>query len=150
MSATSVAQSYPRVGQSNQNDPALITITITEADLRMDKGLPAMDVDRRLFTLTQAHRRIESVLCFYLKEVEERQLYMNFGHASTVDYARERLGFEDRKTRSLVNMAERFEELPRLKKAFRRGDIPWTKAREVVKVATPKTEAPNGSRSARA
>lgn len=37
-------------------------------------------------------------------------------------------------------MAERFEELPKLKRAFRRGDIPWTKAREVVKVATPKTE----------
>jgi hypothetical protein len=81
------------------------------------------------------------VLCFYLEEVETRQLYLKYGFASTVDYARERLGFEERKTRSLVKMAERFEELPRLEKAFRRGDIPWTKAREVVKVATPETEA---------
>ncbi len=80
-------------------------------------------------------------MCFYLQEVETRRLYLRYGFASTVDYARESLGFEDRKTRSLLHMAERFEELPRLKKAFRRGDIPWTKAREVVKVATPKTEA---------
>ena len=87
------------------------------------------------------HRRVESVLCFYLQEVENRRLYLKYGFASTVDYARERIGFEDRKTRYLVKMAERFEELPRLEKAFRRGDIPWTKAREVVKVATPKTEA---------
>jgi hypothetical protein len=113
---------------------------LTESSLEMQKGLPAKEVDRRLVALAHVHRRIESVLCFYLEEVERRRLYLKYGFASTVDYARERLGFEDRKTRSLLRMAERFEELPRLKKAFRLGDIPWTKAREVVKVATPKTE----------
>ncbi len=107
----------------------------------MKKGLPANEVDRRLVAAARVHRRVESVLCFYLQEVENRVLYRKYGFASTVDYARERLGFEDRKTRSLVKMAERFEELPKLKQAFRRGDLPWTKAREVVKVATPKTEA---------
>jgi hypothetical protein len=112
-----------------------------EATLEMEKGLPPSEVDRRLVAAARVHRRIESVLCFYLEEVENRQLYLQYGFASTVDYARERLGFEERKTRSLVHMAERFEELPQLEKAFRRGDIPWTKAREVVKVATPDTEA---------
>jgi hypothetical protein len=112
-----------------------------EATLEMEKGLRPSEVDRRLVAAARVHRRIESVLCFYLEEVENRRLYLQYGFASTVDYARERLGFEERKTRSLVRMAERFEELPRLEKAFRRGDIPWTKAREVVKVATPETEA---------
>ena len=112
-----------------------------EATLEMEKGLPPSEVDRRLVAAARVHRRVESVLCFYLQEVESRRLYLKYGFASTVDYARERLGFLERKTRSLVNMAERFEELPRLKKAFCRGDIPWTKAREVVKVATPQTEA---------
>lgn len=112
-----------------------------EVVLEMTKGLPPSEVDRRLVSAARVHRRVESVLCFYLQEVENRQLYLKYGFASTVDYARERLGFEDRKTRSLLNMAERFEELPRLKAAFQKGDIPWTKAREVVKVATPKTEA---------
>ena len=112
-----------------------------EAVLEMKKGLPPSEVDRRLVAAARVHRRVESVLCFYLQEVENRRLYLKYGFASTVDYARERIGFEDRKTRYLVKMAERFEELPRLEKAFRRGDIPWTKAREVVKVATPKTEA---------
>ena len=111
------------------------------AALEMKKGLPPSEVDRRLVAAARVHRRVESVLCFYLQEVETRRLYLRYGFASTVDYARESLGFEDRKTRSLLHMAERFEELPRLKKAFRRGDIPWIKAREVVKVATPKTEA---------
>ena len=113
----------------------------TGVALEMTKGLPPSEVDRRLVAAARVHRRVESVLCFYLQEVESRRLHLKYGFASTVDYARERLGFEDRKTRSLLNMAERFEELPKLKQAFRRGDIPWTKAREVVKVATPKTEA---------
>jgi hypothetical protein len=84
---------------------------------------------------------VESVLCFYLQEVEERRLYLKYGHASTVDYARERLGFEDRKTRALLNLATRLDTLPKMKEAFRKGDIPWTKAREAVKAAKPETDS---------
>ena len=113
---------------------------LSEPDLSMYKGLSAAEVDRRLMTLAKVHRQIESALCFYLQEVDERQLYIEFGHASTVDYARERLGFEDRKTWSLLQIARRFKVLPELKKAFGKGTIPWTKAREAVKAATPETD----------
>lgn len=113
---------------------------LSESDLSMKKGLSAAEVDRRLVSLAKTHRRLESALCFYLQEVEERQLYCEYGHASTVDYARERLGFEDRKTWSLLQIARRFKVLPELKKAFSQGAIPWTKAREAVKAATPETD----------
>jgi hypothetical protein len=43
---------------------------LTESGLSMEKGLPAVAVDRRLVTLAEAHRRLESVVCFYLQEVE--------------------------------------------------------------------------------
>ena len=79
-------------------------------------------------------------MCFYLQEVGRRQLYREYGHASTEDYARERLGFQDRKTRSLLFMAHRMDELPLMKEEFKAGNIPWTKAREAVKVATKETE----------
>ena len=84
--------------------------------------------------------RVESALCFYLQEVEERGLYIDYGHACTVDYARECLGFEDRKTRTLLHLARRFKELPKMKESFSRGEIPYTKAREAVKVATATNE----------
>ena len=83
-------------------------------------------------------RRVESALCFYLQE--ERGLYIDYGHACTVDYARECLGFEDRKTRTLLHLARRFKELPKMKESFSRGEIPYTKAREAVKVATATNE----------
>lgn len=70
-----------------------------------------VEVDRRLMTLAKTHRRIESALCFYLQEVEERQLYIELGYASTVDDALDRLGFEDRKTWSLLQIARRFRVL---------------------------------------
>ncbi|MGH9463721.1 MAG: HNH endonuclease signature motif containing protein [Vicinamibacteria bacterium] len=92
-----------------------------EATLEMERGLTPSEVDRRLVAAARVHRRVESVLCFYLQEVENRRLYLQYGFASTVDYGRERLGFEERKTRSLVNMAERFEDLPRLEEASPRG-----------------------------
>ncbi len=122
------------------NTSAKTEPVLTETDLRTEKGLSAKEVDRRLFTLARVHRRVESTLAFYLKDVEERQLYLQYGFAHTVDYARERLGFEDRKTRSLLNIAHSFENCSHLKKAFQNGDIPWTKAREVAKVANPETD----------
>ncbi len=65
---------------------------LTEADLQVEQGLSAMEVDRKLRTLAKTHRRLESSLRFYLREVDERCLYEKYGYASTVDYARERLG----------------------------------------------------------
>jgi hypothetical protein len=115
-------------------------MVLAETDLVLQKGLPAKEVDRRLVALARAHRRAESALSYYLKDVDERQLYLQYGHGNTIDYARERLGFEERKTRSLLNIARSFEKLPNLNSAFRRGDIPWTKAREVAKVAKPETD----------
>jgi hypothetical protein len=53
-------------------------VLLTEEDLEMHKGLSAPEVDRRLVCLARAHRRVESVLCFYLQEVEGRQLYLDY------------------------------------------------------------------------
>jgi hypothetical protein len=111
-----------------------------ESDLSTECGLSAMTVHERLLKLAKAHRRLESALCFYLLEVEKRALFRHYGHASTVDYAREELGLEDGKTRTLMRLAIRLEELPKMKAAFGRGEIPYTKAREAVKAATPETE----------
>lgn len=89
-----------------------------EEDIATEPGLSAKDVHERLVRLVVAHRRVESALCFYLMEVESRALFTKFGHASTVDYARECLGLEDHKTRTLLRLAVRFQELPKMKEAF--------------------------------
>jgi hypothetical protein len=111
-----------------------------ESDLVTETGLPAREIHGRLVTLSRAQHRVESALAFYLLEVERRALFVELGHASTVDYARECLGLEDRKTRTLLGLACRLERLPKMNEAFRRGELPYTKAREAVRVATPENE----------
>ena len=113
---------------------------LTEKDLEMERGLKALEIHERLVVLACLDLRVEAALCFYLHEVDERQLYIDYGHAATVDYARECLGFNDRKTSTLLHLARRFEELPKMNEAFGRGVIPYTEAREAVKIATAANE----------
>ncbi|MCP4570811.1 MAG: hypothetical protein GY838_00515, partial [bacterium] len=51
-----------------------------------------------------------------------------------------RLGFSRSRTRDFVHLAGKLESLPAVKKAVADGELGYTKAREVVKVATPATE----------
>ncbi|MBM4119245.1 hypothetical protein FJ251_16220 [bacterium] len=50
------------------------------------------------------------------------------------------LGFSRNKTFQFIHLAESLEHLPQLQDSLTRGELPWTKAREVVKVATSQTE----------
>lgn len=113
---------------------------LSECDLASETKLSAREVHERLVRLSRAHHRVASALAFYLLEVETRALFLEYGHASTVDYARECLGLEDRKTRALLRLAIRLQNLPKMKAAFSSGDMHYTKAREVVRVATPENE----------
>src|SRR5574341_1538142 len=84
--------------------------------------LSAEEIDRRLVALVRRQQRIETALCFYLREMDDRALYRHFSFRSTVDYARERLGFEERKTWFLLKMARKFDRLPKLGEAFAKGE----------------------------
>ena len=65
---------------------------LTEKDLEMERGLKALEIHERLVVLARLDLRVEAALCFYLHEVDERQLYIDYRHAATADYARECLG----------------------------------------------------------
>ncbi|MBM4117519.1 hypothetical protein FJ251_07190 [bacterium] len=73
-------------------------------------------------------------------ELMRRRLYRDCGYASIHAYAEAVLGFSRNKTFQFIHLAESLEHLPRLRESLTRGELPWTKAREVVKVATEHTE----------
>ena len=52
----------------------------------------------------------------------------------------ELVGIKPRKAWYLVFIAERLENLPAIRAEFDAGKLSWTKAREIVAVATPDTE----------
>lgn len=101
----------------------------------------AHEVDVELRSALHDYHRAEqrSVLCF--AEVVERRLYCDLGYGTIFEYAAEALGFSRQRTYGFLRMAEGIQRLPELRAALAAGEIGWTKAREVIKVAGPKSAA---------
>ncbi len=99
---------------------------------------------------TVIHARLEAALrelqlaeknaVLLFGEMLRRKLYQDLGYSSIHTYAAEALGFTPSKTSQFVRLAGALEELPRLRRSVASGELGWTKAREVAKVATPESE----------
>jgi hypothetical protein len=102
---------------------------------------------RSLKVMDEAHQC--AVLWF--GEVMRRRLFRDLGHSSINQYAIQELGFSKSRTDDFVRLARRLDHLPAVRDAVANGDLGYTKAREIVSVATPDTqdtwlEAAKGSR----
>ncbi|MFH1842952.1 MAG: HNH endonuclease signature motif containing protein [bacterium] len=88
----------------------------------------------------QESQRAEQNVVLWFAEVNERRLFKQLGYGSIQQYAEQALEFSRSKTFQLLRLVDSLEKLPQLKEAVTDGKIGWTKAREVAKVATPRTE----------
>ncbi|MBC8365946.1 HNH endonuclease [bacterium] len=100
----------------------------------------AESIHERLLAAITAMRNAESRAVTLFADVLKGKLYRELGFASIHLYAEEALGFSRSKTYEFIRLAEALDDLPKLKDQIESGNLPWTKAREVVKVATPETE----------
>ena len=103
-------------------------------------GLSAPEVHELLQNALAALRLAERNAVLWFAEIRRRRLYRDLGYASLHQYAAEALGFSASKTSQFVRLAEALDGLPALRESIASGQIGWTKAREVVKVATPRNE----------
>ncbi len=85
-------------------------------------------------------RRAERGALLHFASIHRDRLYRELGYASIHAYGREGLGFSERKLSAFVRLSEALDRLPATRKAVAAGALPWTKARELVAVATPATE----------
>jgi hypothetical protein len=69
-----------------------------------------------------------------------RQGHHDLGFSSVGDYTRERLGISQSQFYDLAQVATALASLPLIHDALVRGDISWTKARELAVVAAPDTQ----------
>jgi hypothetical protein len=67
--------------------------------------------------------------------------HTNLGFASFAEYIERLFGYSPRWTAEKLRVAEALETLPSLRHALATGDIPWSVARELTRVATPTTES---------
>ena len=98
-------------------------------------------LSERLVAARADHRRAEHALAVLLAELVADQLFRPLGYASVEEFAADRLDLTARQTRDLVRIGRALPRLPRLDAALAAGELDWTKAREIVRVATEATEA---------
>jgi hypothetical protein len=91
------------------------------------------EADRVHERLVEASRREKEAvhdMAYLLADVERRKLYAARNRTSTGDYA-VHFGFTRSAghARDLVNLVKKLEQTPKIRAAFKRGDMDWTKAR---------------------
>ena len=88
----------------------------------------------------RAEENARQCAVLWFGEIMRRRLYRELGFSSINRYAREALGFSKTRTGDFVQLVNKLEKLPAVKESVARGELGYTKAREVVKVADPKNE----------
>ncbi len=103
-------------------------------------GLPARQVDCCFARTVRESERVQRNLVLWFADLVRRRLYLELGYTSIYAYSSERHGFSRSRCAQLLRVVGSLEELPELRRSVAAGEMPWTKAREVVKVATRETE----------
>jgi len=101
---------------------------------------PAAQVNASLKKAVRAMDQARHCAVLWFKEIVERELYRELGHSSVYQYAAVELEFSKTRTGNFLQLARKLETLPRLKKEMEEGQVGYTKALEVLKVANAANE----------
>jgi hypothetical protein len=109
----------------------------------------ASAVDEKLATLHRMLKRIAKARAHLdlqeaeaLREAQQLRLWRQFGHASLADYMVQELGYSShRVAEERLRLANALPSLPKISEAIQNGELNFSKARELARIATPETEA---------
>jgi hypothetical protein len=97
---------------------------------------------RTLKRIAKARAHLDLQEAEALREAQQLQLWRQFGHASLADYMVQELGYSThRVAEDRLRLANALPQLPMLSQALQNGDLNFSQARELARVATPQTEA---------
>jgi hypothetical protein len=117
-----------------------VTGTLVQSEPMSDRDR-ASTLHRALKTAVRAKRAADHRVAVLLAEMEAGKHYQELGHVTLVDYARAEHELTRRDTKDLLRVGQSLRTLPELDKAMAEGRIDISKARELVRVVTPATEA---------
>jgi len=75
--------------------------------------------------------------CLYCRDINEQNLFFEFGYTSLFSFTQAIWDWSQRKTREMLEIAYGLQEYPKLCEAFRQGRLSWTKARLLLRVLQP-------------
>jgi Holliday junction DNA helicase RuvB len=105
-------------------------------EIELVRGLPKKELIERIHFHHRQGEVAERALGFYLFQMQEGGTYRPLRDAAA--WAAAHLGCQ--RADKLILTARRLEELLEIDTAFAAGKVPWTKVREIARVATAETE----------
>ena len=110
------------------------------SDNNIQKNQSAKKAHEKLVILLEKIRKYEHSALLVFAEIMKQKLYQDLGYSSMLNYAKEALGMSRTTAFYYISITKKLEALPKTKTAVEKGEIEWTKVREVTKVATADTE----------
>ena len=101
-------------------------------------GRPAREAHAALKAASATEESARKCAVLWFAEIHERSLYRELGHASMQAYARVELGYSETRIGDFLRLARKLDQLPAIRQAL--PEIGYTKAREILQVASPRTE----------
>jgi hypothetical protein len=96
--------------------------------------------DAALKESVRAVEQAQQCAVLWFGEIMRRRHYRKLGYSSINHYARTELNFSKTRTGDFVQLARKLELLPAVRESVAKGELGYTKAREIVKVASPENE----------
>ncbi len=115
--------------------------TISHADgLHLEQGLSSEEVHKRALASRKLYGKAQKALTFWIVEMDERELYKDFGCSNIFQYATRYLSLAERTIAEMLRTGRALAQLPLLSEAFEKGQISSSHVREISRVATAETE----------
>jgi hypothetical protein len=95
---------------------------------------------RTLKRIVKARGSLDLQEAAALREAQQLQIWRQFGHTSLVDYMEREMGYSPRAALERLRVANALPQLPQIAAAIEQGDLSFSGARELTRVATQETE----------
>jgi hypothetical protein len=95
---------------------------------------------RTLKRIVKARGSLDLQEAAALREAQQLQIWRQFGHTSLVDYMEREMGYSPRAALERLRVANALPQLPQIAAAIEQGDLSFSGARELTRVATRETE----------
>ena len=97
-------------------------------------------IHRRLKRIVKARGALDAQEAAALRDAQQQRLWRHYGYASLIEYMEIELGYSPRVAIERLRVAKAIEELPVIAEALTQGDLSFSAAKEITRVATPETE----------
>lgn len=105
-----------------------------------DHAVRCDQVHHRLKRIVKARGSLDAQEAAALREAQELGLWRRYGHNSLLDYMEREMGYTPRAALERLRVADAIAALPQIGEALAQGELSFSGARELTRVATGETE----------